>query len=144
MQHEASPPPGENAPSPLEHSAVLLALWPSLRTDDRRALRLCCSTMRDAADATAGRVELKKGVSSPALCPATCVRLHSVHTLVLRSMACLRRMLLVAPAHGPGGAVFPRLQCLRLRLVGFALLPYSRGKRAMHARLVCQATARRI
>jgi hypothetical protein len=107
MQHEAPPPPGENASSPLDHSAVLLALWPSLCTDDRRALRLCSASMRDAVDAQAC-VERGKG-ESPALCPATCARLHSVHTLALRSTACLRRMLLVAPAHGPGGAVFPRL-----------------------------------
>jgi hypothetical protein len=119
MQHEApAPPPGEHAPpSPLEHSAVLLALWPSLCTDDRRALRLCSSTMRDAVDATAGCV--KQGKSSPCvLCPATCARLHGVHTVTLRSMDCLRRMLLVGGR--PAGAVFPRLQSLRLHLVGYA------------------------
>ncbi|KAG1667430.1 hypothetical protein FOA52_004847 [Chlamydomonas sp. UWO 241] len=46
---------------------------------------------------------------SPVLCPATCARLHNVHTLTLGSMVCLRRMLLVA--HGPAaGGFFPRLQ----------------------------------
>jgi hypothetical protein len=133
MQHEDPPPLGEHAPNsnPLDHSAVLLALWPwpSLCTDDRRALRLCCSTMRDAVDAQAGRVEQGQGESSPVLCPATCARLHSVHTATIRSMDCLRRMLLVAPA----GAVFPRLQSLRLHLVGFA---------PMHARLVCHVASK--
>jgi hypothetical protein len=118
MQHEDLPPPGEHAPlaTLLDHSAVLLALWPSLCTDDRRALRLCCSTMRDAVDATAGCVEQGEAeLSSPCvLCPATCARLHGVHTATLRSMDCLRRMLLV----GPAGAVFPHLQSLRLHLVG--------------------------
>jgi hypothetical protein len=131
MQHEdLPPPPGEDAPPsfPLDHSAVLLALWPSLCTDDRRALRLCCSTMRDAVDATAGCVEQGQGESSPVLCPATCARLHGVHTATLRSMACLRRMLLV----GPAGAVFPRLQSLRLHLVG-----HERQTRTPHACAPC-------
>jgi hypothetical protein len=125
MQHEApAPPPGEHAPpgSPLEHSAVLLALWPSLCTEDRRALRRCSTSMRDAVDATAGCVEQGQGESLLCvLCPATCARLHGVHTATLRSMDCLRRMLLV----------FPRLHSLRLHLVGYA---------PMHARPVCHAS----
>jgi hypothetical protein len=114
MQHEAPPPhAGEHAaPSLLAHPAVLLAMWPSQSTDDRRALRLCSASMRDAVDAQAGRVE--QGALSPCvLCPATCTRLHDVHTATLRSMDCLRRMLLV----GPAGTAFPHLQSLRLHLV---------------------------
>jgi hypothetical protein len=72
-------------------------------TDDRRALRLCCSTMRDAVDAQTGCVE--QGESSPVLCPATCARLHGVHTATLRSMDCLRRMLLVGGRRLPSPPV---------------------------------------
>ncbi|KAG1667413.1 hypothetical protein FOA52_004830 [Chlamydomonas sp. UWO 241] len=77
----------------------------------RRTLRQCCLAMRDALDAQTGSVEGRG--ESPVLCPATCARLHDVHTLTLGSMACLRRMLLVA-----AGGFFPRLQSLRLHLVG--------------------------
>jgi hypothetical protein len=107
------------AEPPIDHSAVLRALWPCLSTDDRRTLRLCCATMREAVDAQASCVE-EQAVVVPlkpsVLCPATCARLDGVHTLTLCSTLCLRRMLLVAPAQ-PGGAVFPRLQSLRLHLV---------------------------
>jgi hypothetical protein len=81
--------------------------------------------MRDAVDAQAGCVEQGQGESSPVLCPATCARLHGVHTATVRSMDCLRRMLLV----GPAGAVFPRLQSLRLHLVG--------QERQTHTRHAC-------
>jgi hypothetical protein len=105
-------------------------------TDDRRALRLYCSTMRDAVDAQAGCVEQGQGESSPCvLCPATCARLHGVHTATLRSMDCLRRMLQV----GPAGAVFPRLQSLRLHLVGHEANAHSPCVHAMHALLICRA-----
>jgi hypothetical protein len=124
MQHEhehehPAPAAGEieilpPLPSPLDHSAVLRALWPSLSTDDRRAMRLCCATIRDAVDAQAGCVEEGQQAKSPLLSSATCARLIDVHTLTLRSMACLRRMLLNQPA---GTVVFPRLQSLHLHLV---------------------------
>jgi hypothetical protein len=42
--------------APLDHSVVLRSLWPSLATEDSRALRLCCSTVRDAVEAQAGRL----------------------------------------------------------------------------------------
>ncbi|KAG1672504.1 hypothetical protein FOA52_002813 [Chlamydomonas sp. UWO 241] len=104
-----------------QHSVVvLLCLWPSLCTDDRRALRLRCKTMRDAVDAQAGVVKQGQADSSPAvvvLCPATCARLDGETTLTLRSTAFLQRMLPVAPA----GAVFPRLQSLRLHLGAAAI-----------------------
>jgi hypothetical protein len=101
-------------PSPLDHSAVLRELWPLLSTDDKRSLRVCCTAIRDAVDAQAACVEGQ--AESTVLSSDTCARLHGVHTLTLRSMACLRRMLLVHDAlHGD---VFPRLQSLRLHLVG--------------------------
>jgi hypothetical protein len=71
--------------------------------------------MRDAVDAQASCVEGQ--AESAVLSSDTCARLDGVHTLTLRSMRCLRRMLLVAPAQ-PAGAVFPRLSSLRLHLVG--------------------------
>jgi hypothetical protein len=110
--HEAieHPPPACSeialVSAPLDHPAVLHELWTSLATDDRRALRRCCAIMRDAVDAHAGCVEGQ--AESPVL--SLDGRLASLHTLTLSSMACLRGMLL--------GAVFPRLQSLRLRLVG--------------------------
>jgi hypothetical protein len=111
---------------------VLASLWPSLCTDDRRALRLCSTTMRDAVDAQAGCVDAcvdECAAELSILCPTTVARLAGVHTTTLRSMACLRRMLLVAPA----GAVFPRLQSLRLYLeVGTAM--HARSRLMCHAR----------
>ncbi|KAG1661783.1 hypothetical protein FOA52_003704 [Chlamydomonas sp. UWO 241] len=83
--HEAFAPDG--APSLLDHTVVLRSLWPIQSTDDRRALRVCCSTMRDAVDAQTGVVEGQR--ESPVLCPATCVRLNGVTTLTLRSVTCL-------------------------------------------------------
>jgi hypothetical protein len=126
MQHEhehehPAPAAGEieilpPLPSPLDHSAVLRALWPSLSTDDRRAMRLCCATLQDAVDAQAGCVEEGQPDKSPLLSSATCARLIDAHTLTLRSMAyaCLRSMLLNHPA---GAVVFLRLQSLHLHLV---------------------------
>jgi hypothetical protein len=105
MQHGDHPPP-EGA-SPLEQPVMLAALWPSLCTEDRRALRGCCTAIRDAVDAQTGRLEGQ--AESPVLCPATCARLNGVHTLTLRTMACVRSMVV--------GAVLPRLQSLRLHLV---------------------------
>jgi hypothetical protein len=64
--------------------------------------------MRDAVDAHAGCVEGQ--ADSPVLTLDACARLVGVHTATLRSMACLRGMLL--------GAVFPRLRSLRVHLVG--------------------------
>jgi hypothetical protein len=123
MQHapqpHGAPPPG--GASPLDHSFVLVALWPSLSTDDRRALRGCSTTIRDAVDALADCVVQGQAESpAPALSGTTVARLVGVHTVTLRSMTCLRRMLLVAPDHGPAGGVFPLLKSLKLHLVGFA------------------------
>jgi hypothetical protein len=128
MQHDKHPPAaGEIAlvPAPLDRPVVLRELWPSLCTDDRRALRLCCVTMRDAVDAQAVCVEGQD--EAPVLCPATIDRLAEVHTLSLRSMGCLRGM--------QPGAVFPRLRSLRLHLVGDSSL-------AMHAWSAVQGPCR--
>jgi hypothetical protein len=136
MQHhdEHSDPehPGEILPlsSPLDHSVVLRGLWPGLATDDRRALRQCSTAMRDAVDAQAGVLEGQDN-KSPVLSPDAVARLAGVHTLTLRTMACLRGML-VSPPH-PGA--FPHLQSLRLHLVGAhawqaAQLPCTRNHHA--------------
>jgi hypothetical protein len=140
MQHDYLEPLPEDdvLPAPLDHSAVLLSLWPSLSTKDRRALRRCCAGMCAAVDAHAGSV--KGRAEAPALSSTTCDRLVSTHTLTLRSMACLRGMLVDAP-----GAFFPRLQSLRLHLVRarMATTPCApcvhRGRvdRAMQARHAC-------
>ncbi|KAG1667960.1 hypothetical protein FOA52_008332 [Chlamydomonas sp. UWO 241] len=90
---------------------VLSALWPRLVTDDTRALRLCCTAMRDAVDGQAVCQE-EPDIGWPLL-PATCTRLSGVHTLTLCSMECLRSMLVEPPETG---AFFPRLQSLRLIL----------------------------
>ncbi|KAG1660084.1 hypothetical protein FOA52_011150 [Chlamydomonas sp. UWO 241] len=87
------------------------ALWSSLDVDDKRALRLCCTAMRDAVDAHASGLEGQ--VDAPVLSPTTCSRLVCVNTLTLRSMACLRGMLVETPQPGE---FFPRLQSLRLIL----------------------------
>ncbi|KAG1679786.1 hypothetical protein FOA52_012697 [Chlamydomonas sp. UWO 241] len=87
------------------------ALWSNLETDDKRALRLCCTVIRDAVDAHASCLE-EQG-DAPVLSPTTCARLACVNTLSLRSMACLRGMLVESPQPG---AFFPRLQSLRLIL----------------------------
>jgi hypothetical protein len=100
---------------PLDHSVVLRALWPSLSTNYRRALRLCFRSMCAAVDAEAGCLETGGGAGraeSPVLSAATIARLSCVHTLTLRSMRGLRGML---PQPGAG---FPHLQSLRLELVG--------------------------
>jgi hypothetical protein len=87
------------------------ALWPSLCTDDKRALRLCSTAMRDAVDAHASSLE--GPAESPVLSRATCARLSGVRMLKLSSMECLRGMLVTPPQPG---AFFPRLQSLRLPL----------------------------
>jgi hypothetical protein len=103
MEHE------HPAPSPLDRTDVLRALWASLGTNGRRALRECCTAVRDAVDAHAS------GLVGPSdaevLSPAACARLSSVNAITLRTMACLRGMLVDQP-----GAFFPRLQSLRLLL----------------------------
>jgi hypothetical protein len=80
------------------------ALWPSLDTDGRRALRLCCMPLRDAVDAHAGGLDCAS--NAPVLSGATCGRLSGVSTATLRSMESLRGM---AP-------LLPRLKSLRLLL----------------------------
>jgi hypothetical protein len=104
--------------------------------------------MRDAVDAQAGVVEQADSSQIIVLCPATCARLDGVTTLTLRSMACLRRMLLVAPA---AGVLFPRLQSLRLHMVRthacvqspLMTQPHSSLPLCMHARLICHASTMR-
>ncbi|KAG1663324.1 hypothetical protein FOA52_006283 [Chlamydomonas sp. UWO 241] len=91
------------------------ALWPCLGTDGRRALRQCCTATRAAVDAHASGLDGGESDTTVLLSPATCSRLIGVHTLTLRSMACLRGML-VAPPHGQPGALFPHLQSLQLLL----------------------------
>jgi hypothetical protein len=116
MQHEhPHDQPAGAAPSPLDRTDVLRTLWPSLCTDGRRALRRCCKTMRDAVDAHASSlVQWDGAIDAEALSPAACARLSGVHKLTLRSMACLRRMLVTPPQLGE--AFFPRLQSLHLLL----------------------------
>jgi hypothetical protein len=76
----------------------------------------------DAVEAVADCV-VQGQAETPFLSGTSVARLAGVHTATLRSMACLRRMLLVAPAQGgPAGAVFPRLTSLRLHLVGCACM----------------------
>jgi hypothetical protein len=67
MQHEIEHPDHEEVVEPpapldhqLDHSAVLCELWPSLVTDDRRALRRCCAIMREA-DGRAGQLPSWRG-----------------------------------------------------------------------------------
>ncbi|KAG1660085.1 hypothetical protein FOA52_011151 [Chlamydomonas sp. UWO 241] len=96
------------APSLLD---LMDALWSSLGTDDKCALRLCCKAMRDAVDTHASVLQGQN--DAPVLSPTTCARLVCVNTLTLRSMACLRGMLVETP---PPGAAFPRLQSLHLLL----------------------------
>ncbi|KAG1656397.1 hypothetical protein FOA52_008807 [Chlamydomonas sp. UWO 241] len=107
MQHEEI-----SRPNLLDH---MDALWPSLGTEGRRALRECCTALRDAVDAHASSLEGQD--NAPLFSPTTCARLKGVHTLTLRSMACLRAMLVASPQQQPG-AFFPRLQSLRLILDG--------------------------
>ncbi|KAG1668964.1 hypothetical protein FOA52_001008 [Chlamydomonas sp. UWO 241] len=116
QQHdEHSGEPGET-PAPLDHSVVLRSLWPSLVVDDSHALRLCCSSIRDAVEAQAGRVEGQ--AESPVLSSATVARLSGVHTLTLRSMRCLRGVLVLAP---PQPGAFPHMKSLRLHLGAAAI-----------------------
>jgi hypothetical protein len=130
MQHEDPiPEPGAIAPSPLEHSVVVLrALWPCMGSKERRTLRRCCANMRDAVDAQAGSVEGQ--AESPVLSAATCDRLVGIHTLTLRSMACLRGMLLDAP-----GAVFPRP--VSAPAPGGCARPHHRAMRSTRAHTPC-------
>jgi hypothetical protein len=109
MDHSAEDAVVELPPAPLDHSAVLHELCARLGTDDRRVLRQCCASMCAVVDAQTGCVEGQ--AESPVLSPATCTRLRDLHTLTLRSMACLRGM--IQP-----GAFFPHLRSLRLHLVG--------------------------
>jgi hypothetical protein len=108
MQHEAPAPPGAVAPSLLDH---MDALWGHLSTDDKRALRLCCTATRDDVDARARGLD--GAPTAPVLAPATCARMSCVNNLTLRSMACLSGML-VEPPHS--GGFVPRLKSLRLLL----------------------------
>ncbi|KAG1657864.1 hypothetical protein FOA52_014621 [Chlamydomonas sp. UWO 241] len=98
------------------HSPVLAssldALWPSVDRDAKHALRLCCTDMRDAVDARRGSLD---GPGNAVLSHTTCARLAAVRSLSLRSMACLRGMLVLESPQHPG-ALFPRLQSLRLIL----------------------------
>ncbi|KAG1660306.1 hypothetical protein FOA52_003327 [Chlamydomonas sp. UWO 241] len=125
MDIDSGPPsPGGHQPS-VQHAELLPtpglqdhmdALWSSLGTDDKRALRLCCTAMRDAVDARASSLEEQDDAPLgciAVLSPTTFARLSGVRTLTLRSMACLRGMVVGTPQPG---AAFPRLQSLRLIL----------------------------
>jgi hypothetical protein len=72
MQHEHYAP---GAPSPLDLSEVLRALWASLGADGRRALRECGAITRDAVDAHTSGLD---GWTTESLSPATCARLSGV------------------------------------------------------------------
>jgi hypothetical protein len=119
MQHPPQPPaPGAALPS-LWDAVVVRSLWSSLSGDDVRALRACCTPLRDAVDAQVGALDQgpngAAGLPAAAcygaavLSAAACARLCSVSEITLRSMACLRDMLV------PGA--FPRLQSVRLLLL---------------------------
>jgi hypothetical protein len=100
MQHQQQP-----APVPALED-VLRDLWPCLNADGIRALRACCTPLRDAVDAHVSGLD---GPSdAPMLSDAACARLCMVHTVTLRSMPCLRGMQLVAQHP------FPRLTSLRV------------------------------
>jgi hypothetical protein len=88
--------------------------------DDVRALRACCTPLRDAVDAQVGALD--QGIDGAAaagadtaashvLSAAACARLCGVSTVTLRSMACMRAMRM-----GEQPGAFPRLQSLRLLL----------------------------
>jgi hypothetical protein len=100
MQHE------QPAPVPALED-VLRDLWPCLGADGIRALRSCCTPLRDAVDAHVSSLD---GPSdAPVLSAAACARLCMVDTVTLRSMPCLRDMRLASQPHP-----FPRLTSLRV------------------------------
>jgi hypothetical protein len=111
------PPPAPGAALPALWDAVVVrSLWSSLCGDDVRALRACCTPLRDAVDAQVGTL-LEQGPNGGAagdtahvLSGAACARLCGVSTMTLRSMACVRAMLVASPG------AFPRLQSVRLLL----------------------------
>ncbi|KAG1656118.1 hypothetical protein FOA52_007817 [Chlamydomonas sp. UWO 241] len=109
MQHPRPPSaPGALLPA-LCDTVVVRSLWSSLCADDVRALRACCSPLRDAVDAQVGALD-QVASTGHVLSAATCARLRGVNKMTLRSMACVRAMLVE-----PLGA-FPRLQSVRLLL----------------------------
>ncbi|KAG1660388.1 hypothetical protein FOA52_007293 [Chlamydomonas sp. UWO 241] len=88
-----------------------MSLWANLCADDVRALRACCSPLRDAVDAQVGALDHATSTADVhVLSAATCARLDGVNTVTLRSMACVRAMLVELPG------AFPRLQSVRLLL----------------------------
>jgi hypothetical protein len=92
---------------------VLRELWPSLSSDGIRALRSCCTPLRDAVDAHVSGLDGPGDAYAPMLSAAACARLCMVHTVTLRTLPCLRGMQLVAP---PQPHPFPRLRSLRVLL----------------------------
>jgi hypothetical protein len=108
MHHHAQPD------LDLGHAVVMQTLWSSMGPDERRAMRTCCTPMRDAVDALVGSLDAPEeafGKEAPVLSATACARLCSVHTVTLRSMRSLRAMLLP-----PAADTFPRLKSLRLLL----------------------------
>ncbi|KAG1667848.1 hypothetical protein FOA52_011036 [Chlamydomonas sp. UWO 241] len=110
MQHPHHPPALEEPVLVLED--VVRELWPCLDTQAIRAMRLCCTPLRDAVDAHISGLVGPINDDAPVLSAAACARLNGVHTMTLRSMACLRGMQLVAPHAQPDP--FPRLTSLRM------------------------------
>jgi hypothetical protein len=108
MQHPPPPAPGALLPA-LWDAVVVQSLWSSLCGDDVRALRACCSPLRDAIDAQVGALDQATSTADAhVLSAAACARLCGVNKITLRSMACVHAMLV------PGA--FPRLQSVRLLL----------------------------
>jgi hypothetical protein len=107
MQHPQQQPEEPAGPA-LED--VVRDLWPCLCSDSIRALRACCTPLRDAVDAHVSGLDGPE--DAPSLSAAACERLRTgVHTITLRSTSCLRDMQLVAP---PQPHPFPRLTSLHV------------------------------
>jgi hypothetical protein len=98
--------------SALCHS-IVRSLWShgSLCRDDVRALRACCSPLRDAVDAQISALnQVTSTADAYVLSAAARTRLCGVNKITLRTMACVYAMLV------PGTFAFPRLQSVRLLL----------------------------
>ncbi|KAG1658246.1 hypothetical protein FOA52_008506 [Chlamydomonas sp. UWO 241] len=109
---QQQPVPEEEPVTALDD--VVRELWQCLDKQVIRALRSCCTPLRDAVDAQISGLDGPINEDAPVLSTAACARLCGVHTMTLRSMPCLRGMQprLVAPHPQPHS--FPRLTSLRL------------------------------
>ncbi|KAG1656119.1 hypothetical protein FOA52_007818 [Chlamydomonas sp. UWO 241] len=103
------PDPGPLIPA-LWDSVVVQSLWSSLCGDDLRALRACCTPLRDAVDAQVNVLDQGPSGGAHVLSAATCARLGGVNKMTLRTMACVRAMLVDLPC------AFPWLLSVRLLL----------------------------